>query len=158
MDFKACTNLMLNMRQAIATYYMEKLPLESLVKIPDGYNNNMIWNIGHIISVGYSLNFSIAGLIPPADIAMIKKFRRGSFPEEYTEEDIKWINEHLVSSVYAIGNLWAENKLSVIVNTVTTELGNVINTPSDALAMTLVHDMLHFERIRLFRKLTKTTQ
>jgi hypothetical protein len=156
MDFKACTNLMLNIRNAIATYYMEKLPMESLLKIPEGYNNNMIWNIGHMISVGYSLNFSIAGLIPPADIEMIKKFKRGSFPLEYTDADIQWINEHLIRSVQEIENLWAKNKVSVIVTSVTTELGNVISSPSDALAMTLVHDMLHFERIRLFRKLTKT--
>ena len=155
MDYKACTNLMLNIRQAVATYYMEKLPIESLLKIPEGFNNNMIWNIGHMISVGYSLNFSIAGLIPPTEIEMIKKFKRGSFPVEYTDADIQWINEHLVRSVHEIENLWAENKVSVIVTSVTTELGNVITTPSDALAMTLVHDMLHFERIRLFRKLTK---
>ena len=155
MDFRSCTHLMLNIRQTAQTYFLDKLPYESLIKIPEGYNNNIIWNLGHMISVGYSLNFSIAGLIPPADIEMIKKFRKGSYPEPYSEMDINWIKEHLLPSVYAIESLWAEDKLVVIQQSVTTDLGNVINSPSDALAMTLVHDMLHFERIRLFKRLTK---
>jgi hypothetical protein len=155
MDYKAATTLIKQIREITLNFYINKLPMESLIKIPEGYNNNMIWNVGHMISVSYSLNFSIAGLTPPSELEMIKKFRKGSFPEEYTQNDIDWIKRHILYSVEEIERAWEENKIQTIVLPVTTDLGNVVNTPSDALAMTLAHDMLHFERIRLFRKLTR---
>ncbi|HMP29906.1 MAG TPA: DinB family protein [Saprospiraceae bacterium] len=155
MDYKSATNLLLHIRETTLKYYLEKLPWESLVKIPEGYGNNILWNIGHMISVSYSLTFTIAGLAAPTELEMIKKFRKGTFPEDYTEETVLWIRENILNSIHAIDEAWANEQIQSITLPFTTDLGNTIETPSDALAMTLVHDMLHFERIRLFRKLTR---
>lgn len=155
MDYKAVTKLIKQIREVSLNLYINKLPMDSLLKIPEGYNNNIIWNVGHMISVSYSLNFSIAGLTPPCELEMIKKFKKGSFPIEYSQNDISWIKNHLIYSIDEIDKAWEENKVQTITLPITTDLGNIVSTPSDALAMTLAHDMLHFERIRLFRKLTR---
>ncbi len=155
MDHKAAIKLLKQIREVSSKYYIDKLPWDSLTKIPNGYSNNIIWNIGHMISVSYSLNFTIAGLPLPTELEMVKKFRKGTFPAEYGEIDIKWIKDNILKSVELIDEAWDKDLIKEIVNPIQTDLGNIVESPSDALAMTLVHDMLHFERIRLFKVLTK---
>ena len=40
----------------------QNLSIELMNKIPEGYNNNLIWNFGHIIAVQQGLCYGLAGL------------------------------------------------------------------------------------------------
>ena len=43
----------------IVAEYLENYTLEQLNKIPDGFHNNLIWNIGHIIVVQQMLVYNL---------------------------------------------------------------------------------------------------
>lgn len=42
--------------------YFDNYSLEQLNKIPAGFNNNLIWNIGHIIVAQQSLIYQLSNL------------------------------------------------------------------------------------------------
>ena len=42
--------------------FLEKYTLEQLNKIPDGFKNNLIWNVGHIITTQQGLIYRLSGL------------------------------------------------------------------------------------------------
>ncbi|WP_245906956.1 DinB family protein [Reichenbachiella versicolor] len=55
--------------------YFDKFTLEQLNKIPQGFNNNLIWNIGHVIVAQQALIYkgtSLSGHIPDELFDMYK--------------------------------------------------------------------------------------
>ena len=44
--------------------FLTSYSLEQLNKIPEGMNNNLIWNIGHIIAAQQGLVYRLSGLTP----------------------------------------------------------------------------------------------
>lgn len=59
---------------------IEGLTDEQLVKIPAGFNNNLLWQLGHIVSSGQGLSYRLSGLEQgiPADYPAL--FGKGSAP------------------------------------------------------------------------------
>ena len=43
--------------------FLEKYTLEQLNKIPEGFSNNLIWNIGHIIVAQQRLVYAASNLL-----------------------------------------------------------------------------------------------
>jgi len=41
---------------------IEDFSLEELNKIPEGFNNNIIWNIAHVIATQQALVYGLSGL------------------------------------------------------------------------------------------------
>lgn len=58
----------------------DKLSIEQLNKIPDGFNNNIVWNIAHLVVTQQLLCYKLAGLECAVSAEMIKKFQKGSSP------------------------------------------------------------------------------
>ncbi|MFP9097631.1 DinB family protein [Flavobacterium sp. RHBU_24] len=61
--------------------YFENYTLEQLNKIPVGFNNNLIWNIGHIIVSQQSLVYKGSGLPANIDEVLFSLYARGTKPE-----------------------------------------------------------------------------
>ena len=50
-----------NSRKALS-HFLDVISLEQLNKIPVGFNNNIIWNITHIVVVQQMLAYKLSGL------------------------------------------------------------------------------------------------
>ncbi len=78
---------------------IEKLTEEQLLKIPDGYKNNILWNLGHIIITQQVLHYTLSRLdmLIPKEIVSI--FRTGTSPLLWNEtpdvENIKSLLQEL---------------------------------------------------------------
>lgn len=70
--------------------YFNKYTLEQLNKIPEGFNNNLIWNIGHVIVAQQSLTYKLCkldGHIPERLYALYKSGTKPEAPLNQAEVD-----------------------------------------------------------------------
>lgn len=73
---------------------------EQLNQIPDGYKNNIIWNIGHVIVVQQNLLYGLSGLKPHYPKEMYELYRPGSAPQgDISEGEINTIKDLMVSLI-----------------------------------------------------------
>ena len=60
---------------------LENLTTEQYNKIPEGFNNNIIWNLGHMIAAQQGVCYLRAGLTPHVTEDFINSYKSGSKPE-----------------------------------------------------------------------------
>lgn len=62
------------------------MTVEELNKIPGGFNNNIIWNLGHLVAAQQGICYVRAGLQPNVDAAFMAAYKPGTKPEEKVDE------------------------------------------------------------------------
>ncbi len=73
---------------------IDKLSDEQLLKIPNGYKNNILWNFGHILITQQSLHYFLSRLEMYITKEMMQTFRTGTSPSDWqTKPDIIEIKE-----------------------------------------------------------------
>lgn len=80
--------------------FLDHYSLEQLNKIPDGFSNNLIWNIGHIVVVEQMLVYNLSGLPMLVSTEMVAKYKRGTRPEkDVSAEEIAEIRTLLFKTI-----------------------------------------------------------
>lgn len=80
--------------------FLENYSLEQLNKVPEGYNNNLIWNIAHIVVVQQMLVYSLSGLPMMVSAEMVEKYKKGTKPEAtVTQEEMEQIKALLFTTL-----------------------------------------------------------
>ncbi len=132
-----------NQSRKIISELLENLSLEQLNKIPDGFNNNIIWNIGHIIVVQQMLVYLLSDLPMLVSDEMVQKYKRGTKPEQdVTPSEIAEIQFLLFESI-------AKTEVDYNSNTFknykefTTMTGFNLKNVEDALAFNYYHEAIH---------------
>ena len=73
---------------------------EDLCKIPDGFKNNIWWNIAHVVVTQQILMYKLSGVPTLIDEGRIRTYKKGTFPEkEPTETEISYIGGALISCI-----------------------------------------------------------
>jgi hypothetical protein len=67
----------------IIAKYLDDYTLEQLNKIPTGFNNNLIWNIAHIVVVQQMLVYNLSGLPMMVSKEMVDSYKRGTKPAHF---------------------------------------------------------------------------
>ena len=62
---------------------IKNLDTDQLNKIPDGFGNNIIWNLAHVVSAQQSICYKRAGLEAPLDDDFINTYKPGTKPEKF---------------------------------------------------------------------------
>tara|TARA_R110002050_G_scaffold94765_1_gene197050 strand:+ start:28699 stop:29163 length:465 start_codon:yes stop_codon:yes gene_type:complete len=124
--------------------YLENNSLEDLNKIPEGFNNNIIWNIGHIVVTQQLLVYKLSGLPMAVNDDLINKYRKDSKPGAFvSQEEVDEIKTLLLASAE---KLEADYKSGIFKNyqeyTVSTT-GNTLKNIDDALQFILFHEGMH---------------
>ena len=65
---------------------IEGISIERLNEIPDGFNNNLVWNFGHVIATQQILCYRNAGVKPVIEDEFIEKYKTGTRPEGFLDE------------------------------------------------------------------------
>ncbi|WP_405294218.1 DinB family protein [Algibacter sp. Ld11] len=131
--------------RAMAQKHIENNTLEDLNKIPEGFNNNIIWNIAHMVVTTQVLAYKLSGLPMVVSDEMIGKYKKDSKPEgDVTQAEVDEIKDLLIST---ITKLEADYKAGVFKNyteyTVSTT-GNTLRSIDDVLPFDLVHEGMHY--------------
>lgn len=134
---------------------VQSLSDEQLVKIPQGYNNNILWNMGHIVGSGQKLTYGMSGVPMRISEEFPAVFAKGSSPKEWkSTPDIKQVKEYLSTT----SALLEEDYNKGIFNgkpykEYETSYGFIIMNVNDAISFCNVHDAVHFGIIMALKKM-----
>lgn len=79
---------------------IEGISIEKLNEIPAGFNNNLAWNVAHVIANQQILCYRNAGVKPVIEDEFIDKYKTGTRPEGFMDEkEFKAIKEYLLSTI-----------------------------------------------------------
>lgn len=132
---------------------LESHSLEQLNKIPQGFNNNIIWNAAHCISVQQALVYKLSGLPAIVSDEFILKYRRGTKPEgDLSQAEVDEIKALLSTTLEKTKNDF-ETGLFVDYNEYATSLGYTIKNIQGALDFNNYHEGVHSGIMMSLRKL-----
>ncbi|WP_405208701.1 DinB family protein [Aquimarina sp. LLG6339-5] len=79
---------------------MDNFSLEDLNKVPEGFNNNLIWNIAHVVVTQQLLTYKLSGLPMMISDEMIVKYRKGTKTEGLvSKEEVEKVKELLFTTI-----------------------------------------------------------
>ena len=123
------------------------------MKIPEGFRNNIWWNIAHVVVTQQLLAYKLSGLQMRIPEALVEKFKKGTVPDgTATDEEIKEIGAFLISTIEWLEEDY-ENGLFESYNSYTTSVNVTLKNIDDALAFNLFHEGLHRGAILALQKL-----
>lgn len=122
---------------------VDEMTIEQLNKIPEGFNNNLIWNLGHVVVTQQLLCYGLSGVAMKLDTAMISKYRKGTKPSDFTgEEELAFIKKRLKETTTEI-QLDIEANLFKNFKTYPTSFGFTLQSFEDAVSFNNVHEAMH---------------
>ena len=135
---------------------IEQNTLEDLNKTPNGFNNNIIWNIGHVVVSEQLLAYKLSGLESMLSDDMINKYRKDTKPEgNVTQEAVNEIKVLLSSALKKTESDYTNGVFkNYNVYTVSTT-GNTLNNIDEALQFVAIHEGLHYGYVLALLKAIK---
>lgn len=128
---------------------------ETSLIIPEGFNNNIKWNLGHIYVVQEKLAFQFIGeqmhLPDPFD----QLFGRGTKPSDWGEE-VPPIHELIVlleNQVCRMEKKLKSRTKETVKQSFTTSTGLTLLTVEEFLSYSLYHEGMHFDAIKTIKRM-----
>lgn len=123
--------------------FLTNYSLEQLNKVPEGYNNNLIWNIAHIVVVQQMLVYHLSGLPMLVSQEMVEKYKRDTKPEApVTEEEVAQIKGLLYTTLEQTQKDFSEGIFKNY-NAFTTMTGFNIRNVQEAMEFNNYHEGVH---------------
>jgi hypothetical protein len=131
---------------------IESFSLEQLNKIPEGFSNNLVWNLGHIIVAQQGLVYRLSGLPINVSDEMNEKYRNGSKPTgTTTQAELDELKGLLFSLLEQTKKDFAAGKFTTY-NEYTTGTGFHLANIKDAMEFNNYHEALHMGFMMNIRK------
>jgi hypothetical protein len=134
---------------------IDSLTIEELNKIPDGYNNNIIWNFGHIVVSTQTLCYVRTGVLQDATSVKFNEYYKKDTRPTYTvtEEEVAELKVIALKSIEKIKEDYANEKFSDITPFTTATYGVQLNSIEEVLITTIGHDNVHYGYAWALKKL-----
>lgn len=135
---------------------IENYSLEDLNKIPEGFNNNIIWNIGHVLVTEQLLIYKLSGLEPMVSDDIINKYKKDSKPNgDASLEEVNEIKGLLFSTIERTKKDYANNAFNGYKEYTVSTTGNTLKNVDDALKFVLFHEGMHIGYILALKRVIK---
>lgn len=126
--------------------------LDQLNKVPEGFSNNIIWNIAHTIVTQQLLMYKLSGLPLMVDDKIVDLYKKGTKVEhDVTQEEVDVIKKLLFSTLDK-----TEKDIDTGVFKKYTEYptstGFVLRSVSDAITFNNYHEGIHLGYILALKK------
>ena len=134
-------------------YFIEHYTLEQLNTIPQGFSNNIIWNIGHCIATQQSLIYKLSGLPMHVSDAFIDTYRNGTVPTgKTTQEEVDYIKSILFSTIVQTQEDFSKNSFITFHEYTTKRTGFTMENATQAAEFNNFHEGIHLGIILQIRK------
>lgn len=122
---------------------IKDLSIEQLNKVPDGFRNNIIWNVGHLISAQQGICYLLANQPAAVESSILTAFRKGTQPGDFVDEEmVERIKAVFIDSVDQLAQDYEEAKFTSY-NTFHTPYGVELTSIDDALEFVSFHEGMH---------------
>lgn len=153
MDF---TFQVLNNTRAILAKIINDNSLKDLNKIPKGFNNNIIWNIVHIVVSEQLLAYKLSGLPSMLPDEIINKYRKDTKPEsDATQEEVNEIKHLLFSTLENTKTDYNDGVFKTYNAYTVSTTGNTLTNINEALQFILIHEGIHYGYVLALLKAIK---
>jgi hypothetical protein len=132
---------------------IKDLTADQLNKIPEGFNNNIAWNLGHMVAAQQGICYKRAGLTPHISEEFYEQFRSGGKPgEPLSDSEIATIKELMIGT---INQLEADYNKQIFGDYTawTTRYEVEMASIDDAIKFLPFHEGLHLGTITALKKL-----
>lgn len=131
---------------------LEAYPTEKLNHVPEGYNNNLIWNFGHVIVTQQLLCYKLSGLQMHVSDKLVDTYRKGTRPErEISEGEILKLKHLALETVRHLQNDLEKGTFSNF-HEYTTSFGVTLHNIDEAIHFNSLHETLHLGYAMAMRK------
>ncbi len=138
-------------RKMIAPF-LENYTLEQLNTIPEGFSNNLIWNIAHVVVTQQLLVYKLSGLPMMISEDLVEKYRKATKPEQpATQAEVDEIKDLLFKTIDQTQSDF-ENNVFTNYTEYPTSTGFVLKSVHDAMNFNKFHEGLHIGIMMSIRK------
>lgn len=131
----------------------EGLSDEQLLKIPAGFNNNILWNMGHVITSTERLTYVLSGLPMKLSDAYVTWFIKGSDPKQWTQmPSVEEVKALLLSTPDRLQEDYGKGIFKNY-KEYPTSYGYLLKNIEEAIAFSVVHEAMHLGNIQSMKKL-----
>ncbi len=128
------------------------LSSDQLNHIPEGFNNNLIWNAGHVIATMELLTYGLTDLRTPSGRDFINRYRKGTKPDAPADEvEIAHVLKQLTIGVAQLEADTGKQDFSNF-KAYQTSYGVELKDIDDALAFNNMHEAMHVGSMLALRK------
>jgi hypothetical protein len=132
---------------------ISELNTEQLNKIPDGFNNNIIWNLAHVVAAQQGICYKRTGVDIIVTEEFFEAYRPGTKPLKFVDaEEIESIKELLSSTLDRL-EADLENGIFVNYTTTMTRYGVELTSIDDAIKFLPFHDGFHMGYVMALKRL-----
>ena len=126
--------------------------LEELNKVPEGFKNNIIWNIAHVIVTQQLLVYKLSGLPMMVSEEMVNAYRKGTKTEgDVSQEEVDIIRGLLFSTIEKTKGDYANKKFKDY-SVYTTSTNSTLSSVEEATQFNIFHEGTHLGYILALRK------
>lgn len=132
--------------------FLENHTLEQLNKIPEGFTNNLIWNIGHIVVTQQLLVYKFSGLPMMVSDELVEKYRKGTKPEQdVSQAEVNEIRSLLFKTIEKTREDF-DNDIFQNYTEYPTSTGFVLKSAYGAMTFNSFHEGIHIGMMMTIRK------
>lgn len=132
--------------------FLENYSLKQLNTVPEGFSNNIIWNIAHVIVTQQLLVYKLSGLPSMLSDELIERFRKGTKPEgALSQAEVDAIKNLLFSTIEKTREDY-NNKRFQQYNEYTVTTKNKLTNVEEAIEFNNYHEGIHLGIILSLRK------
>lgn len=122
------------------------LSTNELNRIPQGFNNNLAWQVGHLVVSQQILCYRLSGNPFVIEEHLIDLYKNGSKPERpFSAEEIDQMKTYLLSTIDQLeSDLKTDKFANFTPYTISTYPGLQLASIADAVSFIVSHDGLHY--------------
>jgi len=133
---------------------IDKHTLDQLNTVPIGFNNNIIWNVAHVVATYDILIYQLNQLPTRLSEAFVNEFRKGTVPVRAVDQ--AFVDDLKIKLIKQIEEVENDYKNGVIPQDVSkpymTSFNFNLQHSDDILAFNNIHEALHMGLVMSLRK------
>lgn len=136
----------------LLNHFLESFTLEQLNKVPEGYTNNIFWNVAHTVVTQQLLVYKLSGLEMLISDKLVEAYKKGTKTEgDVTQAEVDEVKGLLFSTIEKTKDDY-NNKVFKTYNEYTVSTKSTLRTAEDAITFNTFHEGIHLGYILALKK------